>query len=426
MTGSWESFGPYSTEVPRTPLPDERRPGLGVPLTLRPVADELAVQRPVFEPALKHLRNAYRAGDPQYADPAVERAWHTARRAAMELVLTALAGTPWAAHLVLRGSVALAAWIGAEAREPGDLDFVVVPESWAMPEPRTARMLTEIALAAEELSLGGEIRISAAEAVSEEIWTYDRVPGCRLVLPWTAPGTAGGTVQLDFVFNEYLHTDPEPTTVAEGVTLNAATPELSLAWKLCWLLTDLHAQGKDLYDAVLLAERYPLRPEVFHAAYLEADLRAATLPYGLDGLEQLAAEVEWDHFAAEYPSVTGDAQEYVLRLMVALEPTFRGPVGSSAQGSEYERKARLVAPLVARYRALLEQAGLPAVLAALARAEAPLLPAVVVVRELLGRERHGPREVLALLLEHPSWVGWARHYEQRQAALEHSIAGLCE
>ncbi|WP_309111613.1 hypothetical protein [Saccharothrix sp.] len=33
---------------------------------------------------------------------------------------------------MLRGSVALRAWLGEVAREPGDLDFVVVPKTFAV------------------------------------------------------------------------------------------------------------------------------------------------------------------------------------------------------------------------------------------------------------------------------------------------------
>ncbi|PYC74957.1 hypothetical protein C7C45_03455 [Micromonospora arborensis] len=34
----------------------------------------------------------------------------------------------------------------------------------------------------------------------------------------------------------------------------AAPAPLALAWKLLWLATDRYPQGKDLYDAALLAE----------------------------------------------------------------------------------------------------------------------------------------------------------------------------
>ncbi|MFG2526860.1 hypothetical protein [Streptomyces sp. NPDC048516] len=38
------------------------------------------------------------------------------------------------------------------------------------------------------------------------------------------------------------------------MVVRAAARALSLAWKVLWLVSDLHPEGKDLYDALLLAE----------------------------------------------------------------------------------------------------------------------------------------------------------------------------
>jgi len=40
--------------------------------------------------------------------------------------------SPWQNHLVLRGSLLLKAWLGAAAREPGDMDWVVTPPTLRM------------------------------------------------------------------------------------------------------------------------------------------------------------------------------------------------------------------------------------------------------------------------------------------------------
>jgi hypothetical protein len=48
-----------------------------------------------------------------------------AHRAALDHVLTLIAESMWADQLVLRGSMAMAAWVGDAARPPGDLDWVV-------------------------------------------------------------------------------------------------------------------------------------------------------------------------------------------------------------------------------------------------------------------------------------------------------------
>lgn len=156
----------------------------------------------------------------------------------------------------------MATWFGDAAREPGDLDFVA-PYEWDADGPEAQALFPEIASAAQSAAGAwqhGSVRVDAAGAVTEEIWTYDRVPGRRMLLPWTTPGTAGGTVQLDVVYGELLAAPAVPTALrplgdGPAVRLPAVTPELSLAWKVMWLINDMHPQGKDLYDAVLLAGR---------------------------------------------------------------------------------------------------------------------------------------------------------------------------
>jgi hypothetical protein len=86
--------------------------------------------------------------------------------------------------------------------------------------------------------------------------------GVRITLPWRGVDEHG-TVQLDFAYDEQL---PEPPTFAVVPRTDGGPPsvvwsasrELSLAWKLQWLAADRanhgSVAGKDLYDAVLLAE----------------------------------------------------------------------------------------------------------------------------------------------------------------------------
>ncbi|MFE2168571.1 nucleotidyl transferase AbiEii/AbiGii toxin family protein [Streptomyces sp. NPDC059447] len=320
---SWAEFGMRSTHLPREPLDDATRAARHLPRTLRPVAGDDVRQRAVFDPSLRHNFQAYRAGDPVFDDPAKTVAWARARRAAMDAVLLAVSDSAWAESLVLRGSVLLADRFGEAAREPGDLDFVVVPHTWAMEDGRTTAMLDGIAAAAD-----GRAGIKASGAVSEEIWTYDRVPGRRMVLPWSVAGLPDGQVQLDFVFNEELPEPPEPVELACGATVLAATPALSLAWKVLWLISDRHPQGKDLYDAVLLAERYHLPNALLQGLFREAG--EWPYPNSEVGLEHIADLVpsgyvgaEWEHFEAEYPHLAGPGEEaFVGRLVEALRPTF--------------------------------------------------------------------------------------------------------
>ncbi|CAL9437620.1 nucleotidyl transferase AbiEii/AbiGii toxin family protein [Streptomyces sp. enrichment culture] len=332
MSRSWWNWSLWRKEVPAQELDDAIRRDREFPLTLRTVPGEGVTQHLVFDPSMKHHYNAYRATDPAFADPSRTDAWRTARRRALDLVLTAVAESEWAGSLVLRGSVLMAAWFGEQAREPGDLDFVVVPPTWKIDDERTARMLDGIARAASQAS-GDEVRISAEGAVVEDIWTYDRVPGRRMVLPWTAPGLPHGHVQLDFVFNEPLPEPPEPLRLPGGAVVRAASPRLSLAWKLMWLLTDVHGQGKDLYDAVLLAERHPLPYELLYEVFdLSGEWPWSPYRKRIDYEEVVAAvrEVEWDHFAVEYPQYADAEREFADRLLSALAPTFEGRASQGA------------------------------------------------------------------------------------------------
>lgn len=157
----------------------------------------------------------------------------------------------------------------------------------------------------------------------EDIWTYDRVPGLRMVVPWGSPGLPGGHVQLDFVFGERLPEPPELVELSGGAVLYAATPGLSLAWKLMWLINDMYGQGKDLYDAVLLAERHPLSRDLLHAVFR----LSGEWPYHrehilLEDVVEAAGCVEWNHFVTEYPRFRDRGDEFAERLVRAVTPAF--------------------------------------------------------------------------------------------------------
>ncbi|MFD5410114.1 nucleotidyl transferase AbiEii/AbiGii toxin family protein [Streptomyces nojiriensis] len=306
---------------------DWRRRQISLPRTSTAGLDAAGTEARVFDPALKHFADGYRITDAA-VDDALRPAWRAARRTALDVVARGVARSGWADSLVLRGSMLMAGWFGAAAREPHDLDFVVVPQDWAIEEPRTGKLLAAVAEAAERAAdEQGGLVMAAGAAVSEDIWTYERVPGRRLVLPWSAPGLPGGQVQLDFVFNERLPAAPEPADVA-GVRLRAATPELSLAWKLIWLATDMYPQGKDLYDAVLLAERCTAPYELVHTVFLESGeyfppKAPSDTPLTLEAFAEVK-RADWDTFRADYPGISGSAESYAERLLAALEPTFAG------------------------------------------------------------------------------------------------------
>ncbi|MCX5271271.1 nucleotidyl transferase AbiEii/AbiGii toxin family protein [Streptomyces virginiae] len=303
---------------------ERRRRRIDLPRTSTAGLDTTGPEARVFDPALKHFTDGYRITDAA-VDVTLRPAWRAARRTALDVVARGVARSGWADSLVLRGSMPMSGWFGEAAREPHDLDFVVVPRDWAIEEPRTGRMLAAVAEAAERAAdEHGGLVIAAGAAVSEDIWTYERVPGRRLVLPWSAPGLPGGQVQLDFVFDEPLPVAPEPAEVA-GVVLPAATRELSLAWKLMWLAGDMHPQGKDLYDAVLLAEDrvlpYPLLEEVFRLSGEWEGGGGRQIPPTLDVFEDFTG-TDWATFALEYPGLDIGGRRYEERLLAALAPTF--------------------------------------------------------------------------------------------------------
>ncbi|MGW7411305.1 nucleotidyl transferase AbiEii/AbiGii toxin family protein [Streptomyces sp. NPDC054863] len=318
--------GPPPQQWPLHDLPSWSRAESGFPRTLLRVMDAEAVQKAVFDPALKQFPNAYRALDPVFRTPDATRAWQSARSQALTTVRDGVAASPWARSLVLRGSMLMALWFGEVAREPGDLDFVVVPSSWDMSETRTATLLSGVAEAAEQSasSRSDGLRIDAAGAVYEDIWTYERVPGRRMMLPWSAPGTPGGWLQLDFVFGESLPEPPEPIPLPSRDLLYAASPALSLAWKVMWLVVDGYAQGKDLYDATLLAEHHPLPNALLQEVFRVGGEWPEPAHERVLGthLDEALQYVEWNHFADEYPQFATRESEFIDRLRTAVAPTF--------------------------------------------------------------------------------------------------------
>ncbi|MFF6776140.1 nucleotidyl transferase AbiEii/AbiGii toxin family protein [Streptomyces sp. NPDC012637] len=299
-----------------------------VPRTLTAGIGAAAARHGAFDPALKQFDRAFAPSDTVVGDPELRARWQTARRSALGLVLAAVAGSPWADSLVLRGSMLMSAWFGEAARSPKDIDFVVVPDTWRIEEPRTRAMLDGIAGAAERhaRAVGAEVELSAAGAVTERIWTYERVPGHRLVIPWTAPGLPGGQVQLDFVFDEPLPLPAEPAQVA-GVGVMAASRGLSLAWKLMWLLSDMYPQGKDLYDAVLLAESCPPPLALVERLLREADEWPGYYdePLSLRMFEAVLGEVDWDGFDDPHAATAEARRELGRRLLTVLAPLFEAP-----------------------------------------------------------------------------------------------------
>ncbi|MFJ2191933.1 nucleotidyl transferase AbiEii/AbiGii toxin family protein [Kitasatospora sp. NPDC087861] len=385
---AWEEleYGPWQDVLlPKQPPPEDIRENRDLPRSIRPIDDETVSQQPVFDPALAGYSRALRPSEPAFTDPQLAERWLTARSEALNTVLSAVAASPWADHLVLRGSVLLRAWYGEQAREPGDLDFVVRPADWELEDERTDHMLEELAVDAERLS--DTVRLHADQAVSDEIWTYSRIPGRRLVLPWSAPGIPGGTVQLDFVFTEHLPVPPQSYQLP-GVTgpLLAATPQLSLAWKILWLVSDNHPQGKDLHDAILLSRTAEVSYDLLRQVVTQSDeswSRWPVLPQQITGLE-----VDWDEFAKDYPQFAEPVEEYPAQLLTGLHATF-------ADRGEYALRALWLAPVTEELRETLARAGMDEVQQRMSRRHMPPDNTLVITSELLNGDLNTAHRTVA-------------------------------
>lgn len=198
-----------------------------------------------------------------------------AHRAVLDHLLGLVAESRCADTLVLRGSLTMPAWVGEQARPPGDIDWVVrplafVPRDDRDPYPYLPRLdpvqhWPEAAHGAarneiwtfEEFETGGQhprlppeglgwlsaveeldrphdellelvarqpyadsgIRLDAEAADRDATWGYTEYgdsyggAGVRLHIPWHAPDGSAGSVQLDFAYDERLPEPPVLTAV---------------------------------------------------------------------------------------------------------------------------------------------------------------------------------------------------------------------
>ncbi|MER6610532.1 nucleotidyl transferase AbiEii/AbiGii toxin family protein [Streptomyces sp. NPDC000927] len=360
-----------------------------------------------------------RAGEPEFADLAQAVRWRTARRAAIDHVLALIAGSWWSDSLVLRGSLPLQAWAGEQAREPADLDWVVVrdmlDESWPYgnlidltctwpavvdalepaddahgihgtwdvryPSADLNRLL-ESASADEDAEClymdlldrirqrpeaPGGVLLDADRAYAESSdggWSYHG-PGVRLEVPWRASGLPAGRIRVDFATDDMFSDPPELTALPVGcgeppVVVQTASRELSLAWKIRWLQVeseeDSGGQGKDLYDAVLLAEDRRTRLSTRLLEDVLSDGYGHTGPKGFDPDRVHQWPVAWGRFQAEYPWVQGSAEEWLSRLSGALTSMFASTVPTKAD-IEVGDSVTISGGPFATFRAIVNEVG---------------------------------------------------------------------
>jgi Nucleotidyl transferase AbiEii toxin, Type IV TA system len=289
----------------------------------------------IFDPALRQFSHrAFRLGDPIFQDPEIAQRWFEARQQVIDYLLLSIQGSRWNEHLVLRGSLLLKAWLGDTAREPNDIDWVFRPEHTQLKDRLAQQLFDELIQLVREYPQVGNVIIDSAKVVTDEIWTYDRSNGRRILFPWQADGLPSGTLQMDVAFGERLCSDPVltpiPTSWDEDIFIWSASKELSLAWKLRWLETDSFPQGKDLYDATLLAEQTQLPFELLRQVLESSEDWTSNVKNWVPNFSWKSGypwsmeptDIEWDNFILEYPWVEGDAQSWLDRLSRALIPTF--------------------------------------------------------------------------------------------------------
>jgi hypothetical protein len=282
----------------------------------------------VFDPALCHFGYGYRLGEPTFADPTTRDRWCKSRRRVMNYLLNLIAYSRWQQHLVLRGSLLLKTWLGDLAREPGDIDWVVQPDDIKSGEATAEQMIQDMIGLAHQRPQWDEIKIQVEEIAVDQIWLDERAEGRRIVFPWQAEGLPPGDVQMDFVFQETLLDAPVRTTLP-GVAIPfwSISPRLALAWKIRWLETDRFPQGKDLYDATLLAERVSLPLSLLQQVLTSSGVWELPqhrtwedrFPWNLQ-----AYKLEWETFQQEYPQIPGRGEDWLELLRVALAPTWEG------------------------------------------------------------------------------------------------------
>ncbi|MDR2871426.1 MAG: nucleotidyl transferase AbiEii/AbiGii toxin family protein [Xanthomonadaceae bacterium] len=290
-----------------------------------------ARRKGIFGPSSKHYPHAFRPSEPDFRNEQDREQWHAARTSVMVHVLALIATSPWRDYLVLCGSVPMRTWVGDRARVPSDMDWMVLPIE-IKSSSRKAKALFDsiVALIAANRTIG-RIKIDWRRMVRDRIWTHERADGVRLVFPWRVGDLPEGILQMDFVFGEMLWESPVSTRIALSrsspeVRLMTVTPELSLAWKLMWLESDMYPQGKNLYDATLLAEYVRLSPQLLDTVMRNGQESEQYLRYGVDPRRWL---VNWDNFRQECPQVLGGRDSWMQRLTVAIAPTVQALPGPS-------------------------------------------------------------------------------------------------
>ena len=225
--------------------------------------------------------------------------------------------------LVLRGSVLLKKWLGAAPREPGDLDFVVIPrelEASVPPDAADARLHRRRRTASVRLWTCHHRRLRFD---IEECEPTTGCPGCAWCRPDRRPALRRSATRLR------VQRAPASGPELTEVSLSSAGPR---PWSTprppsCPCLEGPVAdhghvsagEGPLRRGASRRADALALRPapracDDWRPAIGRLWVTLATMS-GLDC-------VHFRAFHADHPDLSADGHDLVQRLAVALEPTF--------------------------------------------------------------------------------------------------------
>ncbi|WP_330228794.1 nucleotidyl transferase AbiEii/AbiGii toxin family protein [Nocardia sp. NBC_00508] len=221
------------------------------------------------------------------------------------------------------------------ALPPEGLRWIRAEEGWMRNDPHSVALELVEAIR-DDPDAGRGVVLDADGADSDAKWGYSYgydTPGVRLLVPWYTDSLESGAIQLDFAAEETLPDAPVWTAIPRGdggppTPAITASRELSLAWKLLWLHTDSMekncAAGKDLYDAVVLAEcpQTHLTPRL-----LGKVLGDHAHGFGPETIRRW--RVDWDEFAVTHwacydMDIDFDPDSWLERLAHAFSASIAG------------------------------------------------------------------------------------------------------
>ncbi|MFE3205361.1 nucleotidyl transferase AbiEii/AbiGii toxin family protein [Embleya sp. NPDC059237] len=144
-----------------------------------------------------------------------------AHRAVLDHLLGLVAAAPWSDCVMLRGSMAMAAWMGERAREPADLDFVVLPAPTVYIDPSAPYPYLDTVAAVQQWPE------AAGGAAGYEIWADGErefeTRGVRVLVPpeglhWDTDPDPVGSIPAYEDLTQWIGKRPE---AAPGLTLDA-------------------------------------------------------------------------------------------------------------------------------------------------------------------------------------------------------------